>query len=438
MPMAIPRVSGAFGLPVVADTIAGFVGPLAGVLAGMRWSRPKRRSALGGDRRRRRAAAAARSGRRLLAAVDGRAGRIALAQSTANCTPSSACGRSRWRRTWRSSSARACARSSHWTDRHGSVAVTFRPRALRPRASIRSSMPTRRRSWTSCAPCWRRSRAMTGGTARPVIGIAGWKKSGKTTLVARLIAEFTRRGLKVATVKHAHHDFQIDAAETDSARHRRAGASRWRSSRPAAGPWSRSCAVPPSRASRRFSPGSGPATSSSSKATSRRPSPRSRRGAAQPSATAACRQGPQRHRDRRRPCRRGRWPAGVRARRHSGHRRLPGAGGGDWPDGGTTCCRLARGAQAPLCSTEGRRPSQLLSPSAALSASDGASGRRRPSRLCQHPHVATHHFATFPPSSARPAREPRPQLAGARQTGGTRGHKRLCPVCYGHAGRSPT
>jgi molybdopterin-guanine dinucleotide biosynthesis protein B len=59
----------------------------------------------------------------------------------------------------------------------------------------------------------------------PVIGIAGWKKSGKTTLAERLIAEFTRRGFKVATVKHAHHDFQIDDAQTDSARHRRAGAS---------------------------------------------------------------------------------------------------------------------------------------------------------------------------------------------------------------------
>jgi molybdopterin-guanine dinucleotide biosynthesis adapter protein len=58
----------------------------------------------------------------------------------------------------------------------------------------------------------------------PVIGIAGWKKSGKTTLAVRLIAEFTRRGLKVASVKHAHHTFQIDDAETDSARHRRAGA----------------------------------------------------------------------------------------------------------------------------------------------------------------------------------------------------------------------
>jgi molybdopterin-guanine dinucleotide biosynthesis adapter protein len=62
------------------------------------------------------------------------------------------------------------------------------------------------------------------GGSTPVIGIAGWKKSGKTTLAERLIAEFTRRGLRVASVKHAHHDFQIDDAHTDSARHRRAGA----------------------------------------------------------------------------------------------------------------------------------------------------------------------------------------------------------------------
>jgi molybdopterin-guanine dinucleotide biosynthesis protein B len=58
----------------------------------------------------------------------------------------------------------------------------------------------------------------------PVIGVAGWKNSGKTTLVTRLIAELTARGFKVATVKHAHHDFQVDEGETDSARHRRAGA----------------------------------------------------------------------------------------------------------------------------------------------------------------------------------------------------------------------
>jgi len=58
----------------------------------------------------------------------------------------------------------------------------------------------------------------------PIIGIAGWKKSGKTTLTVRLVEEFVRRGAKVATLKHAHHAFDIDNGETDSARHRRAGA----------------------------------------------------------------------------------------------------------------------------------------------------------------------------------------------------------------------
>jgi molybdopterin-guanine dinucleotide biosynthesis adapter protein len=58
----------------------------------------------------------------------------------------------------------------------------------------------------------------------PVIGIAGWKNSGKTTLTCRLVEEFTRRGLRVATIKHAHHAFTIDDGATDSARHRRAGA----------------------------------------------------------------------------------------------------------------------------------------------------------------------------------------------------------------------
>lgn len=65
---------------------------------------------------------------------------------------------------------------------------------------------------------------MADASLTPIIGIAGWKKSGKTTLTSRLVAEFTRRGLNVAAVKHAHDGFEIDNGETDSARHRRAGA----------------------------------------------------------------------------------------------------------------------------------------------------------------------------------------------------------------------
>ncbi len=61
--------------------------------------------------------------------------------------------------------------------------------------------------------------------SQAVIGIAGWKNSGKTTLTERLIGELTARGLVVSTIKHAHHDAVIDTPGTDSDRHRRAGAS---------------------------------------------------------------------------------------------------------------------------------------------------------------------------------------------------------------------
>jgi len=55
-------------------------------------------------------------------------------------------------------------------------------------------------------------------------GIAGWKNSGKTGLMERLVAEFTARGLRVSTVKHAHHSFDVDQPDKDSYRHRAAGA----------------------------------------------------------------------------------------------------------------------------------------------------------------------------------------------------------------------
>jgi molybdopterin-guanine dinucleotide biosynthesis protein B len=55
-------------------------------------------------------------------------------------------------------------------------------------------------------------------------GIAGWKNSGKTSLVASLVSEFNRRGLKISTIKHAHHSFDLDTPGTDSFKHRQAGA----------------------------------------------------------------------------------------------------------------------------------------------------------------------------------------------------------------------
>ena len=64
------------------------------------------------------------------------------------------------------------------------------------------------------------------GTAglNPVFGIAGFKNAGKTTLVVELVREFTARGLRVGTIKHAHHAFDIDHPGKDSYLHREAGA----------------------------------------------------------------------------------------------------------------------------------------------------------------------------------------------------------------------
>jgi molybdopterin-guanine dinucleotide biosynthesis protein B len=58
----------------------------------------------------------------------------------------------------------------------------------------------------------------------PLFGIAGWSNSGKTTLIEKLTRHFSDRGLRVATIKHTHHKFDIDAPGSDTDRHRAAGA----------------------------------------------------------------------------------------------------------------------------------------------------------------------------------------------------------------------
>ena len=57
-----------------------------------------------------------------------------------------------------------------------------------------------------------------------VYGVIGWKNSGKTSLMERLVAEITARGHSVSTVKHVHHDVDLDQPGKDTFRHRAAGA----------------------------------------------------------------------------------------------------------------------------------------------------------------------------------------------------------------------
>ena len=58
-----------------------------------------------------------------------------------------------------------------------------------------------------------------------VMGIVGWSGSGKTSLLVELLPLLRARGLKVSTMKHAHHRFDVDKPGKDSFRHREAGAS---------------------------------------------------------------------------------------------------------------------------------------------------------------------------------------------------------------------
>lgn len=57
-----------------------------------------------------------------------------------------------------------------------------------------------------------------------IIGLVGWQGSGKTTLIKRLLSEFSNYGISVSTMKHAHHRFDLDQPGKDSYEHRAAGA----------------------------------------------------------------------------------------------------------------------------------------------------------------------------------------------------------------------
>ena len=58
-----------------------------------------------------------------------------------------------------------------------------------------------------------------------IIGITGWKDVGKTYYASLIIKSLVKKGYKVGSIKHAHHDFDIDKPGTDSFKHREAGSS---------------------------------------------------------------------------------------------------------------------------------------------------------------------------------------------------------------------
>jgi molybdenum cofactor guanylyltransferase/molybdopterin-guanine dinucleotide biosynthesis protein MobB len=243
-----------FGLPVVADEAEEFQGPLAGILAALHFC------------------AKADPRVRLVASVSTDApfvpgDLVAKLRDALDAEPRSrvavACSRGRrhhviglWKIAAADEIAAALAhgerRAETLVDRLGAVSVTFPDavvggRPVDPFFNINTpddlafadavlaegALPTQALQVPPLLTSPTRGEGLRGeffkGRAgeRPVpfvVGVAGWKNSGKTTLVARLVADLVARGYRVATVKHTHHDISPDETGTDSARHRAAGA----------------------------------------------------------------------------------------------------------------------------------------------------------------------------------------------------------------------
>ncbi len=223
-------------LPVVADPVEGFAGPLAGVLAGLDWAAEYRPEAVFV------ATAAADTPFFPDVLVDAMldeaatADTVVLAASDEGRHPVFGLWPVALREDLRAFLARGETRKVlAWVERHPHATVRFPPlragdRLVDPFFNVNT--PVELEEAERIAAEWEAApagevavRDEIPAASRPlVIGVAGFKNTGKTTLVTRLIAELVGRGLRVASVKHAHHAADIDKPGTDSYRHREAGA----------------------------------------------------------------------------------------------------------------------------------------------------------------------------------------------------------------------
>jgi len=62
-------------------------------------------------------------------------------------------------------------------------------------------------------------------SSTPILSLVGYSNSGKTTLMEKLVAGLVAKGLRIATIKHSHHQLEMDTPGKDSWRHKQAGAS---------------------------------------------------------------------------------------------------------------------------------------------------------------------------------------------------------------------
>lgn len=193
------------GLPLLPDQVGGQPGPLAGVLAAMDWAAglgaervatvPVDVPVLPGD---------------LVARLGGTPGLAVAATAGGRVHPVVALWPVALREGLRAALAAGVRRVADFQSGAGAVEVPFAEAFFNVNTIDDLALAERLLAPVSRFPIW---------------GVTGWKNSGKTTLMERLVADLTARGLRIATVKHAHHAAEIDHPGRDSHRHREAGAS---------------------------------------------------------------------------------------------------------------------------------------------------------------------------------------------------------------------
>lgn len=207
-----PSRLSAFGLPVLPDPLPDFPGPLAGVLAGLDWAATLGAPAivtvaadtpfLPADLVARLIAAAGPAGMALAASPD--------ATGALQRHPTFGLWPVALRHDLRAGLAGGLRKITRWADAHQAGTAVFDTGPLDPFFNVNTPEDL----------------ALAEHQLNPqrVWGVTGWKNTGKTGLTERLVTQLTAQGLTISTIKHAHHDADVDRPGTDSFRHRAAGA----------------------------------------------------------------------------------------------------------------------------------------------------------------------------------------------------------------------
>jgi molybdopterin-guanine dinucleotide biosynthesis protein A len=200
------------GLPVLPDGLPDFPGPLAGILAGLDWAATFGAPAivtaaadtpfLPADLVARLTAAAGPAGLALAASPD--------ADGTVQRHPTFGLWPVALRHDLRAALQGGLRKITRWADSHQAGTAVFSAGPFDPFFNVNTPDDL--------------ARADRHLHPQRVWGVTGWKNTGKTGLTERLVAYLTAQGLSLSTIKHAHHDADVDRPGTDSFRHRAAGA----------------------------------------------------------------------------------------------------------------------------------------------------------------------------------------------------------------------